>query len=174
MALNIKQLMKRAKEYVEDEGNMEVISVTFSERFFPLGQEDVVLSVRTTDKDESEWWVVVGSTPMNLYAKSRFQTPNDAFSMHLGTILRLKAKDFEQSELAPDDIGYDAFVSHTSEDKASLVRPMARALEKMGFRIWYEEFELKVGDSLRKSIDKGLVNSRYGIVILSKAFFSKN
>lgn len=174
MALNIKQLMKRAKEYVEDEGNMEVISVTFSERFFLLGQEDVVLSVRTTDKDEPEWWVVVGSTPMNLYAKSRFQTPNDAFSMHLGTILRLKAKDFEQSELAPDDIGYDAFVSHASEDKASLVRPLARALEKMGFRIWYDEFELKVGDSLRKSIDKGLVNSRYGIVILSKAFFSKN
>lgn len=44
----------------------------------------------------------------------------------------------------------------------------------MGFRVWYDEFELKVGDSLRQSIDRGLVNSRYGIVVLSKAFFEKN
>jgi hypothetical protein len=86
----------------------------------------------------------------------------------------LSARDFEHSETAPDDIGYDAFISHASEDKSSLVRPLARALDKMGFRIWYDEFELKVGDSLRESIDKGLVNSRYGVVILSKAFFAKN
>jgi hypothetical protein len=44
----------------------------------------------------------------------------------------------------------------------------------LGYRIWYDEFELKVGDSLRQSIDKGLVNSRFGIVILSPAFFAKN
>ena len=44
----------------------------------------------------------------------------------------------------------------------------------MGFRIWYDEFELTVGDSLRRSIDKGLVNSRYGIIVLSRAFFEKN
>lgn len=92
----------------------------------------------------------------------------------MGLMLRLSARDFEQSEVVPEDIGYDAFISHASEDKASLVRPLARALEKMGFRIWYDKFELRVGDSLRESIDKGLVNSRYGIVILSKAFFAKN
>ena len=44
----------------------------------------------------------------------------------------------------------------------------------MGFNIWYDEFELEVGDSLRQSIDKGLANSRYGIVILSPDFFAKN
>lgn len=33
---------------------------------------------------------------------------------------------------------------------------------------------LKVGDSLRRSIDNGLKNSRYGVVVLSNAFFSKN
>jgi hypothetical protein len=51
---------------------------------------------------------------------------------------------------------------------------LANALTKLGYRIWYDEFELKVGDSLRQSIDKGLVNSRYGIVVLSPAFFAKN
>lgn len=68
---------------------------------------------------------------------------------------------------------YDAFISHATEDK-DLVRPLAKRLREFGFSIWYDEFELKVGDSLRRSIDHGLANSRFGIVVLSTAFFSKN
>ncbi len=68
---------------------------------------------------------------------------------------------------------YDAFISHASEDKDVLVRSLAQALQERGCRVWYDEFELKVGDSLRQSIDRGLAQSRYGIVVLSKAFFSK-
>jgi len=47
-------------------------------------------------------------------------------------------------------------------------------LRDAGFAIWYDEFKLKVGDSLRRSIDKGLANSKFGIVVLSSAFFAKN
>ncbi len=54
------------------------------------------------------------------------------------------------------------------------MRPLAESLSTLGCRVWYDEFELRVGDSLRRSIDKGLVNSRFGIVVLSKAFFKKN
>lgn len=50
---------------------------------------------------------------------------------------------------------------------------MANALTDLGFQIWYDEFTLRVGDSLRKSIDKGLANSRFGIVVLSPDFFAK-
>src|SRR5690606_20044163 len=39
--------------------------------------------------------------------------------------------------------------------------------------VWYDEFELDIGDSLRRSIENGLKNSKYGIVVLSEAFFSK-
>ncbi|MEX0966712.1 MAG: toll/interleukin-1 receptor domain-containing protein [Bacteroidia bacterium] len=42
-----------------------------------------------------------------------------------------------------------------------------------GLNVWYDEFTLRVGDSLRRSIDHGLNNSRYGIVVLSEAFFNK-
>lgn len=69
---------------------------------------------------------------------------------------------------------HDAFISHASEDKDGLVRPMAEFLKKAGFSIWYDEFQLRVGDSLRRSIDKGLANSRFGIVVLSPNFFAKN
>ena len=68
---------------------------------------------------------------------------------------------------------HDAFISHASEDKDELVRPLAEALQQSGHNIWYDEFALTVGDSLRKSIDKGLSNSRFGVVVLSPDFFAK-
>lgn len=40
--------------------------------------------------------------------------------------------------------------------------------------VWFDEFSLSVGDSLRRSIDKGLRQSRFGIVVLSHSFFAKN
>lgn len=68
---------------------------------------------------------------------------------------------------------YDVFISHASEDKEEVVRPLAHALRMEGLKVWYDEFELKIGDSLRRKIDKGLANSKFGIVVLSKAFIKK-
>ena len=69
---------------------------------------------------------------------------------------------------------YDASIFHATADKEELVRTLAESLQGNGFSIWYDEFQLRVGDSLRRSIDKGLANSRFGIVILSPHFFDKN
>lgn len=68
---------------------------------------------------------------------------------------------------------YDVFICHASEDKNRFVRPLAEKLSRSHVEVWYDEFSLKVGDSLRESIDKGLAKSRYGIVVLSPAFFKK-
>lgn len=68
---------------------------------------------------------------------------------------------------------YDVFISHASEDKDEFVRPLANALERCGLSVWYDEFALKIGDSLRRKIDQGLANSRFGIVVLSESFFKK-
>ncbi|QES87344.1 toll/interleukin-1 receptor domain-containing protein [Rhizosphaericola mali] len=69
---------------------------------------------------------------------------------------------------------YDFFISHASEDKDEIVRTLADSLRENGFSVWYDEFELKIGDSLRKKIDAGLINSKYGIVIISPSFVKKN
>jgi hypothetical protein len=69
---------------------------------------------------------------------------------------------------------YDVFVSHASEDKDGFVRSLAHALRAEGLEVWYDEFELRVGASLRRSIDHGLANNRFGVVVVSKAFFAKN
>src|SRR3984957_5042114 len=69
---------------------------------------------------------------------------------------------------------WDVFISHATEDKQDLVRPLALALQGKGVAVWYDEFSLKLGDSLRASIDYGLANSRFGVVVLSKKFFAKH
>jgi hypothetical protein len=69
---------------------------------------------------------------------------------------------------------WDVFVSHASEDKAAVAEPLVRALENAGLRVWYDRIELQLGDSLRQRIDEGLAHSRFGIVVLSPAFFAKH
>jgi len=68
---------------------------------------------------------------------------------------------------------WDVFVSHASEDKESFVRPLAKRLEEQGLQVWFDEFTLTVGGSLRRSIDRGLARSRYGIVVISPDFLKK-
>jgi hypothetical protein len=69
---------------------------------------------------------------------------------------------------------FDVFISHASEDKDDLVRPLAGVLQQNRVEVWYDEFSLRAGDSLRRSIDIGLSKCRYGVVVLSKNFFRKN
>jgi hypothetical protein len=64
------------------------------------------------------------------------------------------------------------FISHASEDKDGFVRPLAEALLRK-FDVWYDEYELKIGDSLRGKIDEGLHKADYGVVVLSPSFFRK-
>ncbi len=71
------------------------------------------------------------------------------------------------------DYEFDVFISHASEDKAAFVAPLAIALRKYGLKVWYDDFELRVGDSLRNSIETGLARSRYGVVVFSPKFLSK-
>lgn len=67
----------------------------------------------------------------------------------------------------------DLFISHASEDKEAVARPLALKLKAAGVRVWFDEFVLKLGDSLRREIEKGLSTCRYGVVVLSPKFFEK-
>jgi hypothetical protein len=67
---------------------------------------------------------------------------------------------------------WDAFISHASEDK-DVVVPLAEALRGAGLKIWLDQQVLRLGDSLREKIDEGLINSRFGIVVLSASFLAK-
>jgi TIR domain len=75
--------------------------------------------------------------------------------------------------LADSTKKYDVFISHASEDKDEIVRPLVVKLGSLGLKVWYDEFTLHIGDSLTESVDKGISDSHYGILILSKNFFAK-
>ena len=68
----------------------------------------------------------------------------------------------------------DAFISHASEDKSEVARPLAAALTERGLTVWLDESELLVGRSLYRTIEDGLRRCRFGVVVLSPSFFRKD
>lgn len=100
---------------------------------------------------------------------------------NIGETEYLRIKDNIISEMTtsihrrptPMNIEFDVFISHATEDKDAFVRDLATSLRNSGLAVWYDEFTLNIGDSLRESIDNGLSASRFGIVVLSHNFFSK-
>ena len=68
----------------------------------------------------------------------------------------------------------DVFISHASEDKAEVAEPLAHELERRGYTVWLDRAALRLGDRLLDKIDEGLAGCRYGVTVLSAAFFAKN
>jgi hypothetical protein len=123
-------------------------------------------------------WGLRGSARITVspIAPARTMTPATTVNVDLASIARDAARygsDDASPPLAPQPKEYDVFVSHATEDKDTIVRPLAAALRGRGLAVWFDEFELPIGASLRRSIDAGLANSRFGVVVLSEAFFKK-
>ena len=85
----------------------------------------------------------------------------------------LLEKESTMKEHRSDNSTYDIFISHASEDKDAIARPLYNALVERGISVWFDEAVLKLGDSLRRKIDDGLSKCKYGVVILSPSFLSK-
>jgi hypothetical protein len=68
---------------------------------------------------------------------------------------------------------WDVFISHASEEKDPVARPLRAALARLGVTAWLDEAEMRIGHSLRRKIDDGIRSSRFGVVVLSEAFFRK-
>ncbi|MEO3998884.1 DUF1883 domain-containing protein [Mesorhizobium sp. CAU 1732] len=100
-------------------------------------------------------------------------TINEAPLHSVPTLVRNAEDELVPTAEAPEGRVFDVFISHASEDKDDVVRPLASALREAGLSVWYDEFELRIGDSLRRKIDRGLGSSRFGVVVLSNAFFGK-
>ena len=134
----------------------------------------IVLTVPNSGK----WFVTVDMNGLKGTTKSSVSILPSALPTYrepsLASVPSLVHKDdFEDYKFVEEEKKYDVFISHASEDKDEVVRPLVKALKNEGLTVWYDEFEMKIGDSLRRKIDKGLVNSKFGIVVLSKNFIKK-
>ncbi|MBU2534301.1 MAG: TIR domain-containing protein [Alphaproteobacteria bacterium] len=97
----------------------------------------------------------------------------EAHEKRITNEIRSRASQTQLTALTREQENHDFFISHASEDKDGFVRDLASALRERGANVWYDEFALSVGDSLRRTIDRGLAGSRFGIVVLSEHFFRK-
>lgn len=139
-----------------------------------ITKSPVVLGV----PNSGHWYVTVDMQGLRGSVRSSVKVLPSALPAYrepsLSTVPSLVHKDeFNPYSPKEEEKKYDVFISHASEDKEEVVRPLVYALQKEGLTVWYDEFEMKIGDSLRRKIDKGLVNSKFGIVVLSKDFIKK-
>lgn len=61
---------------------------------------------------------------------------------------------------------YKVFIAHASEDK-ELARKIAQDITKKGYQVWFDEWEIKVGDSIVNKINQGINETAYMIVLFS-------
>jgi hypothetical protein len=59
--------------------------------------------------------------------------------------------------MSTETFTHDVFLSHSAKDKA-LVRPLAERLRKDGLKVWFDEWEIKPGNSIPAK--EGLEHSR--------------
>jgi hypothetical protein len=72
-----------------------------------------------------------------------------------------------------DDFTHHVFLSHSSKDKP-VVRALAKRLKKDGLRVWFDEWELKPGDSIPTKIEAGLEYSRVLVLCMSANAFGSD
>jgi hypothetical protein len=87
--------------------------------------------------------------------------------------LRTEALE-RRAQASSKPIAKDVFISYASEDKDAVARPIAEELRTRGFTVWYDDYEIKLGDSIPKKIDEGLGGTRFGVVVLSRFYFAKH
>jgi hypothetical protein len=91
-------------------------------------------------------------------------------------LFRRQRSPLPQANEVPSDKGKgelrDCFISHASEDK-SVALLLAEAVKARGWTVWVDQLDLTLGDSLNGEIESALAHARFGVVILSRAFLSK-
>ncbi len=65
-----------------------------------------------------------------------------------------------------------AFISHDSRDKDKIAIKLSDGLNSRLCFVWYDEYSLKIGDSLRESIEKGIKEAKKCILIITKNYLN--
>jgi hypothetical protein len=67
----------------------------------------------------------------------------------------------------------DVFLCHAWDDRKGAAKELHDLLESCGVSVWFSEKDVLLGSSLLREIDKGLVKSRVGIVLVTPALLSR-
>ncbi len=67
----------------------------------------------------------------------------------------------------------DVFLCHAWDDRKDSAKELHDLLESKGVSVWFSEKDVLLGSSLLREIDKGLVKSRVGIVLVTPSFLER-
>lgn len=67
----------------------------------------------------------------------------------------------------------DVFLCHAWDDRQGSAKELHDLLEARGVKVWFSEKDLGLGVPMMRAIDKGLVNSRVGIVLVTPAMLTR-
>ncbi|GED34459.1 hypothetical protein BCE02nite_56000 [Brevibacillus centrosporus] len=67
----------------------------------------------------------------------------------------------------------DVFLCHAWDDRKGVAKDLHDLLESRGVSVWFSEKDAGLGVPLLRSIDKGLANSRVGIVLVTPALLKR-
>lgn len=67
----------------------------------------------------------------------------------------------------------DVFLCHAWDDRKGAAKDLHDLLESKGVSVWFSEKDVLLGSSLLREIDKGLVKSRVGIVLVTPLFLKR-
>jgi hypothetical protein len=187
--LSITKIMGRVLEILDSDGKLALpVEFSITQTAFPSDWSAMNSSLTialVTNSISQVFGEVVALGKGAVWATPAFEDNAKAcvsllerFDSFLDIQSSVRSPAFEpapKQELAQNEINpmRDVFISHASEDKAEVARPLAEALKAKGLSIWFDEYELTLGDRLRRKIEEGLRVSRYGVTILSDNFFRK-
>ena len=134
------------------------------------GKEALLVLYRTNPFDPETKKAMLDSKDEDLLALLYKSNPFDTETKKAILQASNKLSETKGKKKKADNYEYDFFICHASEDKESFVNQLASALKSKGLRVWYDNFVLVWGDSLRAKISEGLKKSRYGIVVFSSSF----
>lgn len=67
----------------------------------------------------------------------------------------------------------DVFLCHAWDDRQGAAKELHNLLESLGVSVWFSEKDVGLGVPLLRAIDKGLANSRVGIVLVTPALLRR-
>ncbi|MGF7040074.1 toll/interleukin-1 receptor domain-containing protein [Mucilaginibacter lappiensis] len=67
----------------------------------------------------------------------------------------------------------DIFLCHAWDDRQGAAKELHDLLESNGVRVWFSEKDVGLGVPLLRAIDKGLANSKVGIVLVTPALLRR-
>lgn len=131
-----------------------------------IKQKEKLNSEFLSIKDESDAVEIIELYLTKVAPELKDSLGNNLFKSFSSMVLKENNSETDVKKM------YDIFICHASEDK-EFTDKLAKSLRDAEIKVWYDDFIIDWGDSIRASIDAGLRESRFGLVVFSNAFIKK-